>query len=116
MGRNESSKSAREFWETHDLMNNHSQIIFKAIVTIETDNSPKYREEHKVMIHDNFDSENEVTIMDIQDIDVNEYPTGFMAKFQDYSLDEDENLIIKGRHPRIGNYKAKFIPLGKTSL
>lgn len=104
----------REFIEKHDLRNRHSQVIFNGRFEVTTEKTGRYADDHEIKIDNNYDSDGEVDVMDIGDIDVHSVPTSFKAKWQEYDMDESGNLLISGRHPNMGEYDAIITPYNRT--
>lgn len=105
----------QKFIEAHDLRNSHSQVIFNALVSIETEN--RKLESVPMEIHITFAGyDSGIVTMLGHNLNANFFPTDFIAKYQNFTHD-NQCLSIDGIHkqnPEIGKYNVKILPLKRT--
>lgn len=104
----------KNFVEKHSLSNSHSIIHFNANIHLSTAKN-EIEENMEVRItFDGYDGQGVVTLNG-NDLDPMEYPTQFIAKWQDMKHKDDIYLLITGDHrlnPQIGKYRIKIVPIG----
>ncbi|MBA9074819.1 hypothetical protein GGR22_002992 [Flavobacterium gossypii] len=112
------SQQLSEFINRHDLMNNESNVLFNAVISITTVNNKIRNQQMKVMILlDSFGSLGKILLMQ-SGLDPKLYPTIFEANWQDMEHIDEEYLLIKDVHTKnasIGEYSVKIVPLEKTN-
>ncbi len=119
MSEDTSNSAARKFIEANKLMDKYSNIVFKGDVTIETEHSHPYNGVHKLRFHNEHYSANVLDIHDSDTINKFKYPTNFQTVYQEYSINNDGDLVITGEHtdnPKIGKYTVTITQLGRTKL
>lgn len=106
----------KDFVESHELMDSHSNIQFKALVSIKTTLNEIEEEEMTVMInYDGYDSYGKVSLIK-SDLDPYLFPTVFDGKWQKMQHIENVFLQISDFHkmnPKIGQYNVKIVPISR---
>jgi len=104
----------RDFVFKHKLMDKHSNIQFRALVSIKTDNNELLNEEMNVMITlDGFDSYGKVFLLG-DNLDFTKFPIVFEAKWQ--KMEHVNNIFLKisdihKKNLKIGKYCIKIVPM-----
>lgn len=96
----------REFLEIHNLSFDKARIGFDCTYYVETEkNTNGVSVEAKTRISFNGFDRNEGEVIVDCDLPVKNYPTTFLAYYNDMSIEDDE-LVITGNHPTIKEYKS----------
>lgn len=111
----ESLGSLRDFVSYFDLMDNHSNIFFNAMIEIET-SKRQVKVDSEIMIsYDDFPSAGKLTILDKENnLNPYEYPTIFYVEYQEFEFINNKFLRITGNHTKnhdIGKYEVLIYPL-----
>lgn len=105
----------QKFIEAHDLRNSHSQAIFNALVSIETENRKLKSVPMEIHITLTGYDSGIVTMLG-HNLNNNFFPTDFRAKYQNFTHD-NQCLLIDGIHKQnleIGKYNVKIQALNRT--
>ncbi len=105
-----------DFVAKHKLRNRHSDVHFKAVVSIKTDSDELLNKQMEVMISfENYGSGGQLTLMD-SNLDPYVFPTRFDVNWQKMEHIDSTHLMITGDHTRnatIGKYSVSITPLGR---
>lgn len=100
-----------EFISINQLKDRNSNVVFNCEYTV--DGNSFHSSECEARIYDDVDGTGQLVLQKIE-FNSREYPTHFMARFQDYELDGND-LVIRGtmRPPStLGKYEARIQSLG----
>jgi len=97
-----------DFVQLHGLSKSHGWSSFKGNIVITTPND-FLEDKQNVRIWFSGYSSGNVVIEINKSFDYNSFPSEFWASAQEYKL-EGNQLVITGRHPKIGNYSCSILP------
>jgi len=99
-----------EFIQALNLMDDRSNVHFRANVTFEMEDHRKELDmEVWIIIRDGI--RNGVVQLIDSNIEERLYPTNHVAIWQDYEFVNNRSLQIKGKHPRNGEYIVTITPI-----
>ena len=111
----ENLSNLRDFVSYFDLMDNHSNIFFDAIINLETSKRDINIKSEIMVSYDDFPSAGKLTILDKENyLNPYEYPTIFYIEYQEFEFIDNKFLRITGNHTKnheIGKYEVLIYPL-----
>ena len=95
-----------QFVDDYHLRDAYGNCSFESLVHMDLDSTVKM---HETTVRISMGGYEAGTVT-LQDVDPNDYPAVFLAKYQKMEFSKEGNLIIEGVHPRHGKYTVTVSP------